>query len=59
MQLWEEPLAEKDKVTFISYPSLNHLFMSGEGPSLPKEYMELGHVDAAVVSDIANWILSH
>ncbi|MEN8098283.1 MAG: alpha/beta fold hydrolase [Chloroflexota bacterium] len=59
MQLWEESLTGKDQVTFISYPSLNHLFMSGEGPSLPKEYMELGHVDAAVVSDIANWILSH
>ena len=45
--------------TFHSYPSLNHLFMSGEGTPAPAEYARPGqHVDAQVVIDIATWIKS-
>ncbi len=39
-----------------SYPRLNHLFMQGEGKSVPDEYGTAGHVDAEVIGDIAGWI---
>jgi hypothetical protein len=38
------------------YPALNHLFISGEGRSIPSEYLQPGHVDPQVVTDIADWI---
>jgi alpha-beta hydrolase superfamily lysophospholipase len=53
---WKSALAGKPQVMFHSYPALNHLFMSGTGKSLPSEYETAGHVDEAVVRDIADWI---
>lgn len=53
---WKAALASKASVTFHSYPALDHLFLAGTGPSLPSEYYVAGHVDAAVVRDIAEWI---
>jgi hypothetical protein len=53
---WKSALAGKPQVTFHSYPALNHLFVSGTGMSLPSEYETAGHVDEAVVRDIAEWI---
>jgi uncharacterized protein len=48
---------DNDKfVTFRLYPTLNHLFISGTGISLPQEYEKPGHVDEQVISDIAAWI---
>jgi hypothetical protein len=49
-------LKNNNKATFISYPKLNHLFMSGEGISDPKEYLTKGNVDAAVIEDIYNFV---
>jgi len=45
-------------VQFTSYPALNHLFIAGTGPSTPAEYQTEGHGDAAVVGDIAAWVLA-
>jgi|AGTN01.1.fsa_nt_gi Dienelactone hydrolase and related enzymes len=46
--------------TFKVYPSLNHLFMSGSGKSIPAEYLDrTGNVEAVVVSDIADWVKAH
>jgi fermentation-respiration switch protein FrsA (DUF1100 family) len=53
---WKSALAVKSNVTFHSYPALNHLFIAGTGKSLPAEYETAGHVDEAVVRDIAEWI---
>jgi len=39
-----------------SYPTLNHLFMDGVGPSSPAEYEVPGNVAAEVIEDIAAWI---
>ena len=39
-----------------SYPPLNHLFVAGEGKSLPAEYNKPGHVAPAVVDDIAKFV---
>ena len=47
------------RAAFHSYPSLNHLFMSGEGTPSPAEYARPGqHVDGQVVRDLATWIKS-
>jgi alpha-beta hydrolase superfamily lysophospholipase len=53
---WKSALAGRSDVTFHSYPSLNHLFISGAGKSLPAEYETSGHVDESVIRDIADWI---
>jgi uncharacterized protein len=53
---WKSALSGRSNVTFHSYPALNHLFIPGTGKSLPAEYETPGHVDEAVVRDIADWI---
>jgi hypothetical protein len=49
---------EKAELDVNMSPSLNHLFVSGVGPPTPAEYEQPGHVDEAVVNDIARWIQS-
>lgn len=53
---WKQALASKTNATFHLYPALNHLFIAGEGKSLPAEYGKAGHVDQPVIDDIASWI---
>jgi hypothetical protein len=53
---WKAALSGKSRVTFHSYPALNHLFIAGTGKSLPAEYQIAGHVDEAVIRDIADWM---
>jgi dienelactone hydrolase len=53
---WQRALRSRASVQFKSYPALNHLFIAGSGPSAPVEYTKPGHVDEAVVRDIAAWI---
>ncbi|PWY89723.1 alpha/beta-hydrolase [Aspergillus heteromorphus CBS 117.55] len=43
-------------VEFRVYESLNHLFVAGEGLSVPAEYDKSGNVDAKVVDDIVLWV---
>ena len=49
-------LNEGSNVTFKTYPSLNHLFMSGKGKSTPAEYGQPGRVDETVIDDIVGWL---
>jgi dienelactone hydrolase len=56
---WRTALAAAPQATFRSYQSLNHLFMTGSGPSGPDEYLQPGHVAEPVVEDIAGWIKEH
>ena len=53
---WQRALGSRANVQLKSYPALNHLFIAGSGPSAPAEYQRPGHVDEAVVRDIAAWI---
>jgi hypothetical protein len=53
---WKAALGGKPNVTLHTYPALNHLFIAGEGKSLPAEYETPGHVAEDVVRDIADWI---
>lgn len=54
--LWFDALAVRANVQFKSYPALNHLFIAGEGPSLPAEYQNPGHVAAEVIQDMVSFI---
>lgn len=58
-QGWKKQLGTRKDVTFKSYPHLNHLFMAGKGKATPQEYETAGHVDRAVVADIAAWIAAN
>jgi dienelactone hydrolase len=53
---WRTGLAGRDDVVFRLYPRLNHLFLDGDAPSMPSEYLKAGHVDEAPIADIAAWI---
>lgn len=53
---WKKALSSRKNVTLKFYPSLDHLFITGSGPSSPQEYNKLGHVDEQVITDIAAWI---
>lgn len=53
---WTTGLSSKKNASLRSYPGLNHLFVRGTGPSTPHDYDAAGHVDEAVISDIAAWI---
>ena len=58
---WERALDGHAGVTFKVYPALTHLFMPGAspgtGPGTPEDYQKPAHVHAAVIGDIAAWIL--
>lgn len=54
--LWKNALKTNKTATFISYLKLNHLFISGESPSTPKEYSIKGSVDEKVINDIKDFI---
>ena len=43
--LWKQALRSRDDVTLITYPRLNHLFMTGAGKSTPSEYLTPGNVE--------------
>jgi dienelactone hydrolase len=45
------------RVTYLSFAGLNHLFMKVDHESTGAEYGIPGHVDPAVISAIADWIL--
>jgi dienelactone hydrolase len=52
-EAWKAALASNKNATFKSFPTLNHLFIAGEGKSLPAEYNKPGHVDPSVIDTIA------
>ncbi len=53
---WRAALAGRPHATLKTYPSLNHLFVSGEGMPSPAEYEKPGHVDEQVIADIAAFV---
>ncbi|MBK6519271.1 MAG: alpha/beta fold hydrolase [Polyangiaceae bacterium] len=54
---WQAALSGKKGSVFKLYPSLNHIFVTGNGKSVPDEYQQAGHVDEALVNDLAAWIV--
>ncbi|ELZ13099.1 hypothetical protein C477_21605 [Haloterrigena salina JCM 13891] len=55
-ELWRAELEDRPATTFESYDGLDHLFMSGEGPSVPYETMVRNNVEEAVIDDLVAWI---
>ena len=55
-EIWKKELGADPKNKFISYPSLNHLLMKGEGKSTPDEYTEPGNVDHKLILDMVDFI---
>jgi uncharacterized protein len=55
--LWKKTLKSNKEVNFISYPKLNHLFITGEGLSNPREYSIKGIVDEKITHDIFNFVM--
>jgi uncharacterized protein len=57
---WQKALAGHSNATLKLYPDLNHLLISGTGPSKPDEYFVAGqHVSPEVVTDLSAWINAH
>ncbi|MFC6951534.1 alpha/beta fold hydrolase [Halorubellus litoreus] len=54
-QPWADALADAGNATFRTYATANHLFLPGEGPSTPSEYLQPGNVLEALVDDLAAW----
>ena len=55
-QGWNSSLHSYENVEFKVYPTLNHLFIEGEGKSTPNEYFQAGNIAEIVMRDIASWI---
>ncbi|MEQ8673766.1 MAG: alpha/beta fold hydrolase [Aggregatilineales bacterium] len=58
-EAWQSQLGDRDNVTLISYPTLNHIFMAlgdVDRMAIATDYSEGGFVDATVITDIVNWI---
>jgi uncharacterized protein len=53
---WKKALGSRKNVGFVSYPKLNHLFIEGEGKSVPAEYSIPGNVAKVVIDDIVKWV---
>lgn len=53
---WQDGLKGVARVRVETFPTLNHLFIAGEGNPNPAEYDTPGHVDAAVVGAIADFV---
>lgn len=53
---YREVFAGKATATIREFPSLNHLFISGEGPGRPSEYAVPGHVSGEVIESIVSFV---
>ncbi|WP_327660551.1 MULTISPECIES: alpha/beta hydrolase [unclassified Streptomyces] len=53
---WQRALAHRPEVTIRIHEGANHLFFPGSGQPTPAEYARPGHVDPAVVDEIATWL---
>lgn len=54
-QRWNRGL-HGDRYRFRHYPMLNHLGIASSGKPGLEDYQHPGHVDAALINDIAQWI---
>lgn len=53
---WKKALSDRKNVELKLYDDLDHLFISGEGPSYPSDYAKAGNVSEVLLRDLANWI---
>jgi dienelactone hydrolase len=56
---WRSALGDRPDVTIRVFPDDDHLFFTGTGPSSPQDIMRSGgHVDPALVEQLAGWLAS-
>ncbi|MCW0451171.1 alpha/beta hydrolase [Xanthomonas sacchari] len=55
-QRWQQALADDPHATLHRYAALNHLGIAGSGAPGPAEYATPGHVDPALIADVAAWV---
>ena len=55
-QAWQAAFGNDQDVTMKRYPTLNHLAIESEAGAGLESYQKPGHVDAALIDDIARWI---
>lgn len=53
---WQAELGQKDDVTFRLFPDLDHLLLSGSGPSSPADYQKPSNVDVRVIEEVAKFV---
>jgi hypothetical protein len=53
---WKKGLEGAPFARFQTFPAANHLFVNGQGKSLPGEYQAAGNVAPAVLEAIAGWV---
>jgi fermentation-respiration switch protein FrsA (DUF1100 family) len=58
VSIWKKEIGGRPEVKILTYPDLNHCFVTGSGKAKPEEYMKLGYVAKQVVEDISNWVKS-
>lgn len=56
---WNNSLYSHENVELKVYTPLNHLFIEGQGKSVPGEYSQASNVAELVINDIAGWIENH
>src|SRR3546814_18787436 len=55
-QRWKTGFHDDPQVEFKLYPTLNHPGIAVEGESGLAQYKQPGHVDPALIGDVAEWI---
>ena len=53
---WKKALDGASFARFQTFPEANHLFVNGQGKSMPSEYQMAGNVSGQVVDVIAEWV---
>jgi hypothetical protein len=53
---WKKGLEGAPFARFQTFPAANHLFVNGQGKSLPTEYQMAGNVGSGVVDLVAEWV---
>ena len=53
---WKRALSSRRDVQLVFYPSMSHLFISGDKKCVPKEYRANRTVDRSIGEDITRWI---
>ncbi|MGW3040952.1 alpha/beta hydrolase family protein [Kitasatospora sp. NPDC001159] len=54
---WQATLADRSEAVIRIHQDANHLFFPGRGRPTPAEYTRPGHVEPAVVDEIATWLV--
>lgn len=53
---WQAAFDDDTSVALTAYDPLNHVFLPGQGPSVPEAYNVPNEVPESVVADLATWI---